>query len=314
MITPSYNQGHYLEETIRSVLLQDYPNLEYIIIDGGSGDSSVDIIRKYEPWVTYWVSESDRGQAHAINKGFARATGDLLGWINSDDVLLPGALIHFGTAFRENSEAILLGDVIDFNELYNYRRLIRQHNVTFERLVEPWRYNVGLFWHQPGTYVPASVLRQIAPLDENLRYLFDLDWMCRLVQVAPVHYLGIPVARFRLHSASKTMGEAVHWYNEKKTIVDRYANQLPNLHRRVSYAALEIGLASNCLRLHTWDRKNGVKHLLNALGYSWQAVILPGFLTLGARALAPVVLLKVVRTIHHAWLRRRNLANLPAAF
>ena len=87
--TPSYNQGQFIEETIRSVLLQGYPDLEYIIIDGGSTDHSVEIIRKYEPWLTYWVSERDRGQSHAINKGFCRSTGVLLGWLNSDDVLLP---------------------------------------------------------------------------------------------------------------------------------------------------------------------------------------------------------------------------------
>src|SRR5262249_26474448 len=98
IVTPSYNQGQFIEETIRSVLLQGYPDLEYIVSDGGSSDKSVEIIKKYQSWLAYWVSERDNGQSHAIKKGLARATGDLFNWINSDDVLLPGALAAVGGA------------------------------------------------------------------------------------------------------------------------------------------------------------------------------------------------------------------------
>jgi glycosyltransferase involved in cell wall biosynthesis len=99
IVTPSYNQGQFLEETIRSVLLQGYPNLEYIVIDGGSNDDSVDIIRKYEPWIYHWVSEADQGQSDAINKGFAISTGQIMGWINSDDLLVNGALENLAAAY-----------------------------------------------------------------------------------------------------------------------------------------------------------------------------------------------------------------------
>lgn len=99
IVTPSYNQGHFLEETIRSVLLQNYPNLEYIVIDGGSTDNTVDIIRKYEPWLTYWVSEPDQGQSDAINKGFLVSTGKIMGWLNSDDFLVKDALVNLATAY-----------------------------------------------------------------------------------------------------------------------------------------------------------------------------------------------------------------------
>src|SRR5579862_8824120 len=102
VVTPSFQQGRFLEETIRSVLGQGYPNLDYIVIDGGSTDQSVEIIQKYAAQLSYWVSEPDHGQANAVNKGFQRSTGEILGWLNSDDLLLPGALFTIGRAFARN--------------------------------------------------------------------------------------------------------------------------------------------------------------------------------------------------------------------
>ena len=115
IITPSYNYGQFLEETIRSVLLQGYPNLEYIIIDGGSADNSVEIIRKYEPWLQYWISEPDNGQTDAIQKGFSKSTGVVWNWLNSDDILEKNALQHIAKAFKNNPCATLLfGELIFF--------------------------------------------------------------------------------------------------------------------------------------------------------------------------------------------------------
>lgn len=178
IVTPSYNQIQFIEETIRSVLLQGYPNLEYIVVDGGSTDGSPETIRRYEPWLAHWVSEPDRGQAHAINKGFALCTGDLLGWINSDDGLLPSALAHLAAAFRQFPQSILLSDVLNVDDVYGLTWLRRQTNVTFEALAEPGRHNV--FWQQPGVYLPRALYQQVGELDETLRYVFDRDWMCRV--------------------------------------------------------------------------------------------------------------------------------------
>ncbi len=112
IVTPSFNQGQFIEETIRSVLLQGYADLEYIVIDGGSTDGSVGIIKKYKRWLTYWVSEPDRGQSHAINKGFARATGGVLAWLNSDDLYAPGALRKVGMLLAGEENALLAGSAI----------------------------------------------------------------------------------------------------------------------------------------------------------------------------------------------------------
>ncbi len=172
IVTPSYNQGQFIEETIRSILLQGYPNLEYIVIDGGSTDGSVDTIRKYSNWLTYWASEPDRGQAHAINKGFIRSTGDLHGWINSDDLLLPRALHLLADAHARHPESILLGDVENFIDGEDRFWLIRQSNVTFRNVATQF----FAYWsfHQPGFFVLPSLRCAVGLLDEGLRYNFNI--------------------------------------------------------------------------------------------------------------------------------------------
>lgn len=123
IVTPSYNQGRFLEETLRSVLLQGYPDLEYIVIDGGSTDESGEIIRKYEAWLTYWVSERDQGQSDAINKGWRRCTGDIIVWLNSDDGYAPNALCEVARAFQANAfPAMVYGQEIVMDHQGNRTR------------------------------------------------------------------------------------------------------------------------------------------------------------------------------------------------
>ena len=302
IVTPSYNQGQFLEETIRSVLLQGYPNLEYLVMDGGSSDASVDIIRKYEPWLAYWVSERDRGQAHAINKGLERSTGDLVGWINSDDLLLPQALVRLASAYRQSPNAILLGDVINFQDGTEDSYLIQQKNVTLRNLVKPWSHAVS--FHQPGMYVPRCLYQQVGAIDETLRYYFDRDWLCRLLMISAASYLHKPVARFRLHPASKTVGETSLWFPEYSTVMRRYWDQVLGLDRDLAEADLETIQAAFCLGVTQLDRAKGRKHLQAAFRRDWRALFWPKVWGLCLMTVTPVGLLRMARAM---LARRRNV-------
>lgn len=179
IIMPSYNQGQYLEEAIRSVLLQGYPNLDFIIIDGGSTDGSVEIIKRYVPWVTYWESESDRGQSHAINKGFARATGSIMAWLNSDDVYAPGALAHVAQALAAKERTLLVGASIitDGPDLLegNYDdRFPSWEEMVYEARTYP----------QPSVFWTADLWAEGGPLDEHMYFAMDYALWLRMHQQA----------------------------------------------------------------------------------------------------------------------------------
>lgn len=202
IITPSYNQCDFLEQTIQSVLNQDYPNLEYIVIDGGSTDNSADIIKKYESKLAYWVSEKDRGQSHAINKGFQRATGEIVAWLNSDDYYLGNILDTVSRFFQEHPDVDLVyGDII----------LIDKHsNVLGVRKVVPYNYTLALYGlsaiPQPSTFFHRRALDVVGLLDEEFHYQMDTEFFLRFGKKGlKIKYVPVPLAKFRLHSESKTV-------------------------------------------------------------------------------------------------------------
>lgn len=220
VVTPSYNQGSYVEETIRSVLLQGYPNLEYLVIDGGSTDESAAIIERYGPWLSYWVSEQDRGQSDAINKGFARATGEVMNWLNSDDLLLPGALHAIGAAARANPGAAIAGDVIRFGDGVKGEQRLRQRGLTYEHMVKYWTR--AAFYQQPGLYFPRAAYEAAGGIDESLWNSMDYDLFCRLLRHTPVVYLDQPLIHFRYHAASKTITMGDFFLRERLRASQRY--------------------------------------------------------------------------------------------
>lgn len=181
LVTPSFNQGAFLEKTIRSVLLQGYPNLEYIVIDGGSTDHSLEILKKYEPWLTTCVSEADRGQSHAINKGFSNATGELLGWLNSDDYFMPGALFALAEAYLEDCS---VGAVYGRGDIVNEQgEVVLAPNLTqvSEQNLFEW-FSGGAEFMQPSCLFTREAWQQCGPLSEDLHFAMDLDFWINIAK------------------------------------------------------------------------------------------------------------------------------------
>ena len=206
VVTPSYNQGKYIEQTIQSVLDQHYPNLEYIIIDGGSTDNTVDIIKKYQEQITYWISEPDEGQTDAINKGFAKCTGEIFNWINSDDYYEPGALIKVGNLFKQHSNINLVcGKEWGFNDAHPQERILHPGSVIRENVFET--IQTGII-DQPCTFFRKHNINDFFPLNISLRYVMDRElWWHFLLRYGQGEILQVNdiFTNFRLHPQSKTV-------------------------------------------------------------------------------------------------------------
>ncbi len=227
IITPSYNQAQFLEETVLSVISQDYPHIEYIVIDGGSSDGSVDIIRKYENRLAYWVSEPDRGQAHAINKGWRRATGDIVAYLNADDVYTPDAITAAVRALLANPEACMVySDALFINEHGKIRKKYKAVPFDIHRTIES---NDG-FIPQATAFIRGYALDSIGLLDEGLHMVMDYDLWVRLGLRYPVTFLpGVYLAKVREHSSAKSTAAVDRFPIERRQVLNKVfsRNDLP---------------------------------------------------------------------------------------
>jgi glycosyltransferase involved in cell wall biosynthesis len=201
VITPSFNQARYLETTIRSVLDQDYDQVEYIIVDGGSNDGSVDIIQRYASRLAWWVSEPDQGQTDALNKGFARAKGDLLAWINSDDTFEPGAIKEAVAYMKAHPEAgMVYGDANYIDETGRVIGRFPAAQTDYARLRRGY-----VHIPQQSSFFRGDLWRKVGPLDPSFYFAMDYDLWVRLAALAPLAYYPRLWANFRLHRTGKTI-------------------------------------------------------------------------------------------------------------
>lgn len=203
IVTPSYNQGAFLEETMRSVLEQDYPKIEYWVIDGGSTDNSVDIIKSHQQRLAGWVSEKDRGQADGVNKGFAKATGEIVGWLNSDDLYYPGAIREAVAAFHAHPEAsFVFSDVESIDGEGKAFNLMRYGDW---KLADLMAFNII---GQPGVFMRREVLEQAGYLDLSFNYLLDVQLWLKMARIAEPFYVpGKVWAAARIHEKAKNAAQ-----------------------------------------------------------------------------------------------------------
>ncbi len=203
LVTPSFNQGRFIEETIRSVLLQDYPALEYVIMDGGSTDESVQIIRKYAPFLKFWTSEPDRGQSDAINKGLLRAAGDILGWVNSDDLLMPGALWAVAACWRERPDAVAWVGACREIDVEGAELRIRWPRLRDKaEAMAGWGADVSFY--QPSCFFSAAAFEETGGLNRDLHYVMDVDLWMRLARRGPFEMCNSVLSSARLYPEAKT--------------------------------------------------------------------------------------------------------------
>lgn len=219
IITPSYNQANFLKFTIQSVIQQGYPELEYLIVDGGSKDNSVQIIKNYSNRLSWWVSESDSGQAEAINKGFRRATGEIIAWLNSDDLYLPGAIHQAVTALENDSQlGLVFGNAVSIDAKGG---LLNPLSFGDWGLNELLRFRIIC---QPAVFMRRSVLEEAGYLDLNYHYMLDHHLWLRIARLAPIKHIHCLMAAARQHPSAKNVSQAPGFGKEALLLLDWMKN------------------------------------------------------------------------------------------
>jgi glycosyltransferase involved in cell wall biosynthesis len=227
VITPSYNQAQFLEATIQSVLSQDYPNLEYLVLDGGSTDGSLEIIQRYADQLTYWHSRKDNGQAEAINEGFQKATGKYIAWLNSDDLYLPGCITNAVALLEADPNlGMVFGQVEVINQAGAHLGFFRPASLHFEDLL-----CVETIIPQQAAFFRYEVLEKIGLLNPNLHFALDHEFFLRIAAHHPIAAFPNIAAQYRLSENNKGMKQRSMWSYEFVRILDGFFAQ-PHLKAR----------------------------------------------------------------------------------
>ena len=308
IITPSYGQGAFIEETIRSVLAQDYPDFEHIVVDGGSRDQTLDILRKF-PHLR-WVSERDRGQADAINKGLRMATGEILAYLNSDDLYRPGAFRAVADFFAAHPEARIVAggcDVID--ERSRITGHLRARYGRLEDLIRYWGWDRWVCIPQPAVFWRRALTEEAGPFDASLHMTLDYDMWLRAAARTPIHTLPETLAAFRLAAGSKTTSRTHEMYLEEFAVSRRYWSLLPRRRRAPVMLEARRHVARKLLdsaehySFHDVSRSLVVSLLGRAAGYWPPLALAPRWWLTLLQALAPSGGVRGrVRWLHRAYL------------
>jgi glycosyltransferase involved in cell wall biosynthesis len=256
IVTPSYNQAEFLEETIKSVLNQTYPNIEYIVVDGGSTDGSVDIIKKYEDQLAWWVSEPDNGQSDAINKGFAKATGDVYNWLNSDDILYPDAVkiaVHFMQKHPESE--VVYGDRIVIDGKGRIIDVFEPVSVS-KRMAK-----FALRIPQEATFFSARIWKKVNGLNESLHFVMDSDLWYRFLEETRFFHIPVFLGAYRNHEESKSV------YGLGKEKSDKAMAEIKYLRKNYSSFLSKVKLLRKWMRYvqllqHAYERNKRTRRLL----------------------------------------------------
>jgi len=225
IITPSYNQGQYIEETIRSVLLQGYPNLEYIVIDGNSTDSTREILKKYDHYIT-WISEPDEGQTDAINKGLRMASGEIVAYLNSDDIYEPGTLKRIRELFsRHKMVAMIYGDIIHIDE--NSRVL--EYHKTGKVNLEKYLMAGEFYLPQPSVFFRRAVIETEGYFDKSLQLAMDYDYWLKILMKYKTCYVPETLSRARIYPSAKSSALDYRYFDELLAIYTRLFENNPGL-------------------------------------------------------------------------------------
>ena len=220
VVTPSFNQARYLEVTIQAVLSQDYPRIEYIVMDGASQDGSIEMIKKYENRLAYWVSEKDSGQAEAINKGLAHANGDILAWLNSDDYYLTNTISRVVKIFEENPNVIMIyGDMLAVDELGKTINVLKYKQLSLEDLL--CFQIIG----QPAAFFSRTAFEKAVGLDTTFHFLLDHHLWIRIAQQGKILHVPQTLAAARYHAEAKNRAKAAQFGREAFRILDWAQNQ-----------------------------------------------------------------------------------------
>jgi glycosyltransferase involved in cell wall biosynthesis len=265
IVTPSYNQGKFIEETIRSVLLQGYPNLEYMIVDGGSTDNSLEIIKKYEKYLSYWVSEPDKGPTDAINKGWQRATGEIIAYLNSDDAYFPGALATVAEAFQQNPQAkAIYGKEFRINQ---EGLILAEYSVKEGSRLSLLNLNA---LPQPATFIKKILLDSIGGINCNFKYIFDFELCLRISRLNTIITIPNVLAVTRWHNDTITLNRRSEIGRELVHVIKTEMTVYPDSIKPIEKQQIFFQVNSMAMNLHLENQKywRAFKYALVACWYA----------------------------------------------